>query len=223
MVIRACCYHDIQSLFHEFGHCLRADRSGWPQINGINNVEWDAVELPSQLLENWSWEEHLLDGFARHYYQTDEPLPHVLKQRLLRSQHFHKAMVLARQLEYAISDLRLHLDYTQHPLLTRSRCSNSARRICRDEDAGMESLSETASATFLVAAIQRVTIVTCGPKLWRLMHGSGFSKRSVQPADRAFAQGNLRCRRIPACHGLVQGVSWPRAPADPLLRSYGLA
>ena len=110
-------HHDVQTLFHEFGHCLHhmLTEIDWPQINGINNVEWDAVELPSQLLENWCWEEELLDGFARHY-QSGEPLPAELKQRLLHSRHFHKAMVMARQLEYAICDLRLHLEYDpQHP------------------------------------------------------------------------------------------------------------
>jgi oligopeptidase A len=105
-------HHDVQTLFHEFGHCLHhmLTEVDWPQINGISNVEWDAVELPSQLLENWCWEEHLLDGFARHY-QTDQPLPEELKGRLLRSHHFHKALMLVRQLEYAICDFRLHLEY----------------------------------------------------------------------------------------------------------------
>ena len=105
-------HHDVQTLFHEFGHCLHhmLTEVEWPQINGINNVEWDAVELPSQLLENWGWEEHLLDGFARHY-RSGEPLPEDLKQRLLRSHHFHKALTMVRQLEFAICDMKLHLEY----------------------------------------------------------------------------------------------------------------
>ncbi|MGH8034634.1 MAG: M3 family metallopeptidase, partial [Lysobacterales bacterium] len=110
-------HHDLQTLFHEFGHCLHhmLTEVDWPQINGINNVEWDAVELPSQLLENWCWEEHLLDGFARHY-QTGQPLPADLRDRLLRSQRFHKALMLVRQLEYAVTDFCLHLHYDpDHP------------------------------------------------------------------------------------------------------------
>ncbi len=105
-------HRDVETLFHEFGHCLHhmLTEVEWPQINGINNVEWDAVELPSQLLENWCWEEQLLDGFARHY-QTNEPMPVELKERLMRSHHFHKALMMVRQLEYAICDLRLHLHY----------------------------------------------------------------------------------------------------------------
>jgi len=105
-------HDDLQTLFHEFGHCLHhlLTEIEWPQVNGINNVEWDAVELPSQLLENWCWEEEILAGYA-HHYQTGEALPAELKERLLRSRHFQKALFLVRQLEYAICDLRLHLDY----------------------------------------------------------------------------------------------------------------
>lgn len=105
-------HHDLQTLFHEFGHCLHhlLTEIDWPQVNGIANVEWDAVELPSQLLENWCWEEELLSRYA-HHYQTEEPLPEDLKRRLLRSHRFQKALFLMRQLEFALCDLRLHLEY----------------------------------------------------------------------------------------------------------------
>jgi oligopeptidase A len=110
-------HDDVQTLFHEFGHCLHHLLTviEWPQINGINNVEWDAVELPSQLLEYWCWESELFDRFARHY-QTGQAMPAELKNRMLKSRTFHKAIFLARQLEYAITDMRLHLEYDpQHP------------------------------------------------------------------------------------------------------------
>jgi len=105
-------HHDLQTLFHEFGHCLHhlLTEVDWPQVGGINNVEWDAVELPSQLLENWCWEEQILSTYARHY-RTGEPMPGELKQRLLRSHRFQKALMLVRQLEYGLCDLRLHLEY----------------------------------------------------------------------------------------------------------------
>jgi oligopeptidase A len=105
-------HDDVQTLFHEFGHCLHhmLTEIEWPHINGINGVEWDAVELPSQLMENWCWEEEILSRFARHY-QDGKPLPNELKDRLLRSRNFLKALFLVRQLEYAICDIRLHLDY----------------------------------------------------------------------------------------------------------------
>jgi oligopeptidase A len=85
-------------------------RIDWPQVNGLNNVEWDAVELPSQLLENWCWEEEILGRYARHY-KDGNPMPDELKDRLLKSRTFHKALFLVRQLEYAICDIRLHLEY----------------------------------------------------------------------------------------------------------------
>lgn len=105
-------HHDVETLFHEFGHCLHHLLTviEWPQLNGINNVEWDAVELPSQLLENWCWEDEIMVRFAAHY-QTGEELPEELKDRLLRSRRFLKALALVRQLEFAITDMRLHLEY----------------------------------------------------------------------------------------------------------------
>ena len=105
-------HHDLQTLFHEYGHCLHhlLTEIDWPQVNGISNVEWDAVELPSQLLENWCWEDPVLSTYARHY-KTGEKMPEDLKRRLLRSHRFHKALTLVRQLEYGLCDLRLHLDY----------------------------------------------------------------------------------------------------------------
>lgn len=105
-------HHDVETLFHEFGHCLHhmLTEVDWPQVNGLNNVEWDAVELPSQLLENWCWEETLLDKFA-HHYASGVGMPADLKQRLLRSRSFQKATQLMRQLEYALGDFRMHLEY----------------------------------------------------------------------------------------------------------------
>ncbi len=105
-------HHDVQTLFHEFGHCLHhlLTRIDWPQVNGINGVEWDAVELPSQLMENWCWEESILLRFARHF-ESGQEMPADLNSRLLRSRNFQKALFLVRQLEYAMCDLRLHLEY----------------------------------------------------------------------------------------------------------------
>ncbi|HET6565400.1 MAG TPA: M3 family metallopeptidase [Xanthomonadales bacterium] len=105
-------HHDVETLFHEFGHCLHhmLTEVDWPQVNGLNNVEWDAVELPSQLLENWCWEETLLDKFA-HHYASGAGMPAALKQPLLRSRTFQKATQLMRQLEYALGDFRMHLEY----------------------------------------------------------------------------------------------------------------
>lgn len=105
-------HSEVQTLFHEYGHCMHhlLTQVDWPQVNGIHNVEWDAVELPSQLFENWAWDDALLSRFARHH-RSDEPLPDGLKRRLLASRHFLKALFLVRQLEYGLVDLHLHRDH----------------------------------------------------------------------------------------------------------------
>lgn len=105
-------HEDVRTLFHEAGHCLHhlLTTVDWPQINGTHNVEWDAVELPSQLFEFWSWQDDLLARFARHY-QTGEALPAELRDRLRRARYFQKALMLVRQIEFAMVDLRLHSEY----------------------------------------------------------------------------------------------------------------
>jgi oligopeptidase A len=82
----------------------------YPSVAGINGVEWDAVELPSQFMENWCWEKPALDLVSGHY-QTGEPLPAAWTERLQQSRNFQAAMQLARQLEFSLFDFRLHLEY----------------------------------------------------------------------------------------------------------------
>ncbi|MDP6969188.1 MAG: M3 family metallopeptidase [Gammaproteobacteria bacterium] len=102
-------HNDVVTLFHEFGHGLhhmltQIDVAG---VAGINGVAWDAVELPSQLLENWAWQKASLMMFAKHY-QTGEPLPAAMLQKMLAAKHFQSAMFMLRQLEFGLFDLRLH-------------------------------------------------------------------------------------------------------------------
>ncbi len=105
-------HSDVETLFHECGHCLHhlLTRIDYPQLGGIHGVEWDAVELPSQILENWCWEKSALDGFAKHY-NSGEKLPDDLFARILNARYFQKAMQLVRQLEFALTDMRLHLEF----------------------------------------------------------------------------------------------------------------
>lgn len=105
-------HSEVTTLFHEFGHGLHhmltcVDTFG---VSGINGVAWDAVELPSQFLENWCWTRESLDLFARHY-QTQEPLPEALFAKLQQTRLFHVGMGLVRQLEFSLFDLRLHSQY----------------------------------------------------------------------------------------------------------------
>ncbi|MEI7035249.1 M3 family metallopeptidase [Fulvimonas yonginensis] len=105
-------HDDVLTLFHEFGHGLHhlLTEIGLPSIGGIDGVEWDAVELPSQFMENFGWNREALDLFARHW-QTGERLPDELYQRMLAARHYHAGLFLVRQLEFALFDFRLHLEY----------------------------------------------------------------------------------------------------------------
>ncbi|PWK92495.1 M3 family metallopeptidase [Fulvimonas soli] len=105
-------HDDVLTLFHEFGHGLHhlLTEVGLPAVGGIEGVEWDAVELPSQFMENFGWNRQALDLFARHW-QTGEPLPEALFQRMLAARHFHAGLFLVRQLEFALFDFTLHLEY----------------------------------------------------------------------------------------------------------------
>jgi len=105
-------HREVETLFHEFGHGLHhmLTRVDYPPVAGIHGVPWDAVELPSQFLENWCWERESLDLFARHH-ETGAPIPQDLFQRLLDAKHFQSAMQMVRQLEFSLFDFRLHLEY----------------------------------------------------------------------------------------------------------------
>jgi len=102
-------HDEVITLFHEFGHGLHhlLTQVDVPEVAGINGVEWDAVELPSQFMENYCWEYDALCLFARHY-QSGEPLPPELFQRMLAARNFQIALQMLRQIEFAVFDLRLH-------------------------------------------------------------------------------------------------------------------
>jgi oligopeptidase A len=105
-------HDDVLTLFHEFGHGLHhlLTEVDWPGVGGISGVEWDAVELPSQFMENFGWQRQALDSFARHW-QTGEALPDDLFAKMLEARHFHAGLFLVRQLEFALYDFRVHLEY----------------------------------------------------------------------------------------------------------------
>lgn len=105
-------HDEVTTLFHEFGHGLhhmltQIDHLG---VSGINGVEWDAVELPSQFMENWCWEKEALTLISGHY-QTGEPLPEELFNKMLAARNFQSGMMMVRQLEFSLFDFRIHRDY----------------------------------------------------------------------------------------------------------------
>ena len=105
-------HDDVLTLFHEFGHGLHhlLTEVDLPGVAGINGVEWDAVELPSQFMENFGWQREALDLFARHW-QSGERLPDELFARMQAARHFHAGLFLVRQLEFALFDLRIHREF----------------------------------------------------------------------------------------------------------------
>jgi oligopeptidase A len=105
-------HDEVITLFHEFGHCLhhlltRVEDLG---VAGINGVEWDAVELPSQFMENFCWEWEVLAGMTRHV-DTGEALPRPLFERMLAAKNFHSGLAMLRQIEFATFDMRLHAEF----------------------------------------------------------------------------------------------------------------
>ena len=105
-------HDEVQTLFHEFGHGLhhmltQIDHLG---VSGINGVEWDAVELPSQFMENWCWEKEAVNLISGHY-QTHAPLPDALFEKMLAAKNFQAGMLMVRQLEFSLFDFQIHQLY----------------------------------------------------------------------------------------------------------------
>jgi oligopeptidase A len=104
-------HDDLTTLFHEFGHGLQhmltqVDDIG---VSGISGVEWDAVELPSQFMENFCWEWDVLKRLTAHV-DTGQPMPRALFDRMLAAKNFHSGLQTLRQVEYSLVDMRLHME-----------------------------------------------------------------------------------------------------------------
>lgn len=107
-------HDEVVTLFHEFGHGLQhmLTTIDYLGVSGINGVEWDAVELPSQFMENWCWEKEAIDLISGHY-QTGEKLPNNLFKKMLDAKNFQAGMLMVRQLEFSLFDFIIHRQY--HP------------------------------------------------------------------------------------------------------------
>lgn len=105
-------HDEVVTLFHEFGHGLHhmLTKVDAASVAGIQGVPWDAVELPSQFMENWCWAPEALAIISGHY-ETGEPLPAQLLEKMLAAKNFQSALFLLRQLEFALFDFRLHANY----------------------------------------------------------------------------------------------------------------
>jgi oligopeptidase A len=105
-------HDEVTTLFHEFGHGLQHMLTQVEEsaVSGINGVAWDAVELPSQFMENWCWQPEALPMISGHF-ESAEPLPKILLERMLAAKNFQSGMAMLRQIEFSLFDFRLHLEF----------------------------------------------------------------------------------------------------------------
>ena len=122
-------HSEVITLFHEFGHGLhhlltQVEQRG---VSGIHGVEWDAVELPSQFMENFCWEWEVLEGMSAHV-ETGQPLPRPLFDSMLAAKNFQSGLQFVRQLEFALFDMHLHFDFDPDATTTPLQLLDQVRR-----------------------------------------------------------------------------------------------
>jgi len=124
-------HDEVITLFHEFGHGLHHILTlvDYSSVSGINGVPWDAVELPSQFMENWCWEREALDLVGKHY-QTGELISDDIFKKMIAGRNFQTGMQMVRQLELSLFDFRLHLEYNSiMPVGVQSLLDDVRRRV----------------------------------------------------------------------------------------------
>jgi len=114
-------HDEVTTLFHEFGHGLHhmLTKVEYIGVSGINGVAWDAVELPSQFMENWCWEREALDLIAAHY-QSGDAIPEELFNKMYAAKNFQAGMQMVRQIEFSLFDFRMYYEYQPESELTGS-------------------------------------------------------------------------------------------------------
>ncbi len=122
-------HNEVIVLFHEFGHGLhhlltKVEDLG---VSGINGVEWDAVELPSQFMENFCWEWDVLTGMTQHV-ETGQPLPRALFDKMIKAKNFQSGLQMLRQIEFALFDMHIHFDFKPHGDKTVIQLLNDIRK-----------------------------------------------------------------------------------------------
>jgi len=121
-------HDEVTTLFHEFGHGLHhmLTQVSELSVSGIRGVPWDAVELPSQFMENFCWERQVVDLFAKHY-ETSETLPDTLFDKMLAAKNFQSAMIMLRQIEFSLFDVLLHSQFDANGDQTVQELLNTVR------------------------------------------------------------------------------------------------
>ncbi|MFN7507389.1 MAG: M3 family metallopeptidase, partial [Limnobacter sp.] len=108
-------HDDVQTLFHEFGHGIHhmLTRVDELDVAGINGVEWDAVELPSQFMENFAWEWSVVESLTAHE-TTGEPMPKELFDKMVAAKNFQSGLQTLRQIEFSLFDMLVHTEFNPH-------------------------------------------------------------------------------------------------------------
>ncbi|MBQ4844196.1 oligopeptidase A [Pseudoalteromonas sp. MMG005] len=121
-------HNEVTTLFHEFGHGIHhmLTKVDAAPVAGINGVAWDAVELPSQFLENWCYDEEALSFISGHY-ETNDALPKVLLDKLLAAKNYQSAMQMLRQIEFSLFDFHIHADYQRDESCQIQQVLNTVR------------------------------------------------------------------------------------------------
>jgi oligopeptidase A len=122
-------HDEVITLFHELGHGLHhlLTRVDYLGVSGINGVEWDAVELPSQFMENFCWEWDVVQPMTSHA-DTGQPLPRALFDKMIAAKNFQSGLQTVRQIEFSLFDLRLHYDFDPAGTPTAQQLLNEVRR-----------------------------------------------------------------------------------------------
>lgn len=182
-------HDEVITLFHEFGHGLhhmltRIETAG---VSGISGVPWDAVELPSQFMENWCWEPEAL-AFISGHYETGEPLPKELLDKMLAAKNYQAALFILRQLEFGLFDFRLHAEFRPDQGQKSSKLWQKSRNWLPWCHLRPGAVSRTLSAIFSPVVMPQVTTATCGLTYWRQMLSRALRKRAfstVKPGSRS--------------------------------------
>src|SRR5690606_29725415 len=171
-------HDEVTTLFHEFGHGLHhmLTKVECSQVSGINGVPWDAVELPSQFMENWCWAPEAIALISRHY-QTGEPLPQAMLDKLLAAKNFQAGMQMVRQLEFALFDFRLHAEYRSDQPLDVQALLDEVRSKVAVIQAPAFNRFQTGFSHIFAGGMRPAITVTNGRKCWRRMPFPGLRKK----------------------------------------------
>jgi len=214
-------HDDLVTLFHEFGHCLHhlLTRIDWPGVGGISGVEWDAVELPSQLMEGWAWEKSALDRYARHI-DNDQTLPDQLLAGLQADRQFQGAMALLRQTEFALIDMTLHYQPEADPVaVMRAIHDQIAVTPLTDDNRFIMSFSHLFDGGYAAGYYSYLWAERLARDAFKLFSEQGLFDRA---AGQRLAREILEVGASRPMHESWLAFRGREAALEPLLESYGI-